>query len=80
MRAMAGPEPERALEDQQIGELWRKYRPMEGKDTTADLVIALIRKMVLELAWNVPYGSWRERESHPLRKFGIPEQEWDCDG
>jgi hypothetical protein len=33
------------LEDKRVGELWRKYRPMEGKDRTADLALAPIRKM-----------------------------------
>ncbi len=29
-------------------------------------------------ARNIPYGNWRERLSHPLRTYGISEEEWSC--
>ena len=36
------------LEDKDIGELWRRYRPLEGRDDQADLVVALVRKLVVQ--------------------------------
>jgi hypothetical protein len=35
------------LQDKQIGDLWRQYKPLEGKDATTDLVLALLRKLAL---------------------------------
>jgi hypothetical protein len=34
------------LQDKEIGELWRRYKPLEGNDATADLVMGLLRKLV----------------------------------
>ena len=65
------------LEAAHIDELWRQYRPLEGRDHNADLILALIRKLVIQGARNIPYGNWRERLSHPLRTYGISEAEWD---
>jgi hypothetical protein len=64
------------LSDQEVGELWRRYRQSAGKDPSADLVLRLIRKLVRELAWNVPYGSADERLGHALKQFGISTDEW----
>ena len=33
------------LQDRYIGDLWRKYKPLEGRDDHADLILALIRKL-----------------------------------
>ena len=30
------------LQDKEIGALWRLYRPLEGRDDHADLILALI--------------------------------------
>ena len=65
------------LQDMEIGQLWRRYKPLEGGDANADLVLALIRKLIVQQARNFPYGTWRERLSHPLRTYGISEAEWD---
>lgn len=40
----------RELQDEDIGELWRRYRPLQGKDAVADLALALIRKLVVSQA------------------------------
>jgi hypothetical protein len=72
--AMA-PKPE--LQNTEIGELWRRYRPLEGRNRQADLILALIRKLIVQEARNIPYGTWRERLSHPLRTYGISQTEWD---
>ena len=69
--------PKLELEDNYIGELWRRYRPLEGRDATADLVMALLRKLIVQQARNIPYGNWNERLSHPLRTYGISKAEWD---
>jgi hypothetical protein len=42
----------------------------------AALGVRLIRKPVREIAWNVPYGSERERLSHALRQFGMDAENW----
>jgi hypothetical protein len=68
------------LTDDEIDDLWRRYRPLHGKDATADLILALIRKLVTELALAIPYGNWNDRLSHPLRKFGITRKEWEDTG
>ena len=68
--------PEKELQDNYIGELWRRYRSLEGRDDHADLILALIRKLIIQGARNIPYGNWRERLSHPLRIYGISEAEW----
>jgi hypothetical protein len=34
------------LSDNEIAELWRQYKPLHGKDPAADLVVALIHKLV----------------------------------
>ena len=64
------------LTDKEIGELWREYQPRAGTDPDAALVVRLIRKLVREIAWNVPYGSERERLSHALRQFGMDAENW----
>lgn len=56
------------LQNNYIGELWRRYRPLEGRDDHADLILALIRKLIIQGARNIPYGNWRERLSHPCRR------------
>ena len=38
------PKPE--LQDSYIRDLWRRYNPLEGRDDHADLVLALIRKLI----------------------------------
>ena len=65
------------LRDTDIGELWRQYRPLEGSDDHADLIVALIRKLIIQEARNIPYGNWSERLSHPLRAYKISEIEWE---
>ncbi len=65
------------LHDNEIGQLWRRYKPLEGQDATADLVMALLRKLIIQQARNIPYGNWEERLSHPLRTYGISRSEWD---
>lgn len=69
------PKPE--LQDSYIGYLWRRYRPLAGRDDHADLIVALIRKLVVQQARNIPYGSWRDRLTHPLRTYGISLEEWE---
>jgi len=66
------------LEDHKVGELHRHYQALQGKDPTADVVLALIRKLVHDQASAVPYGNWVDRLSHPLRIYGISREEWDC--
>ena len=65
------------LEDKDIGEWWRRYRPLVGRDDQADLVVALVRKLVVQGARNIPYGNWQERLSHPLTAYRISLEEWD---
>ena len=65
------------LKDSDIGELWRRYRELEGRDDHADLVVALIHKLIVKQARDIPYGSWQERLSHPLRTYGITLAEWE---
>jgi hypothetical protein len=67
----------RELQNKEIGELWRRYKPLEGRDATAELVMALLRKLVIQGARNIPYGNWQERLSHPLGTYGISQTEWD---
>jgi hypothetical protein len=69
--------PKQELQNNDIGELWKRYKPLEGGDDHADLVLGLIRKLILQEARDVAYGSWREKLSHPLRTYGISEDEWD---
>ena len=69
--------PKTELQNTAIGELWRKYRPLEGRDDDADLILALIRKLILQGARDVAYGSWRDKLSHPLRTYGITLAEWE---
>ncbi len=64
--------------DDEIGRLWRHYRSLQSKD--ADLIVGLIRKLVTEIAIAIPYGSWNDRLSHPLRRFGISKEEWEDGG
>jgi hypothetical protein len=68
------------LQDKEIGELWRRYKPLEGNDATADLVMGLLRKLVIQGARNIPYGNWQERLTHPLETYGISFAEWDAHG
>ena len=68
--------PKTELRDSDIGELWRRYTSLERRDDQANLILALIRKLIVQQARNIPYGSWRERLSHPLRTYGISEAEW----
>jgi hypothetical protein len=68
------------LQDNDIGELWRRYTPLQGQDDHADLVVALIRKLIVQQARNIPYGNWQERLSHPLNTYGISVAEWDAQG
>ena len=65
------------LPDDEIGRLWRHYKPLRGTDAAADVIVELIRKLVTEVAIAVPYGNWNDRLSHPLRKFGIAKEEWE---
>jgi hypothetical protein len=65
------------LQESYIGELWRRYKPLEGRDDHADLIVALIRKLIVQQARDIPYGNWSEKLSHPLRAYGISEAEWD---
>ena len=65
------PKPE--LQNTDIGELWRRYKPLEGRDDHADLILALIRKLILQGARDMAYGSWRDKLSHPLWTYGISE-------
>jgi hypothetical protein len=67
----------RDLQDKDIGELWRRYRPLHGSDAVADLILALIRKLIVTSANSIPYGSADERLTHPLRTYGISRTEWD---
>jgi hypothetical protein len=70
--------PKQELQDSYIGELWGRYRPLKGQDDHADLIVALIRKLILQGARDVAYGTWRERLSHPLPTYGISEDEWNA--
>ena len=64
------------LEDKAIGDLWRRYHPLRGSEP-ADLIVALIRKLVIQQALMIPYGDWKDRLSHPLGKYGITAEEWN---
>jgi hypothetical protein len=68
------------LPDREIGELWRRYKPLEGQDASTDLIIALVRKLVIQGAKDIPYGNWEEKLSHPLSTYGIAKSEWDSEG
>jgi hypothetical protein len=68
------------LPDEDVGKLWRQYKLLRGKDATADLIVALIRKLIIELALAIPYGNWEDKLSHPLRKSGIAKSEWEDGG
>jgi hypothetical protein len=65
--------PNTELQDSYIGELWRRYRPLEGRDDYADLILALIRKLIVQQARDIPYGNWSEKLSHPLRTYEFPK-------
>jgi hypothetical protein len=52
------------LQDKQIGDLWREYKPLKGKGAAADLVLALLRKLVSDRAYSIPYGNWSDRLHH----------------
>ena len=65
------------LSDDEVGRLWRHYKSLQDKDAVAGLIVDLIRKLVTEVAMAVPYGSWEDRLSHPLRRFGIAKEEWE---
>lgn len=52
VRSRMAPKPEVA--DAEIGELWRRYRPLEGRDDHAGLILALIRKLIVQQARNIP--------------------------
>jgi hypothetical protein len=65
------------IEDKEVGELWRRYKPLQGQDTTADLVIMLIRKLVIDSARSIPYGWWDEKMKHPLGRYDISVAEWN---
>ena len=67
----------KTLQNQEIGDLWRRYKSLEGKDETADLILAMIRKLVSVGADGIPYGDWKDRISHPLRSYGIAPEDWD---
>jgi hypothetical protein len=54
------------LQNTDIGELWRTYKPLEGRDDHADLILALIRKLILQGARDMAYGSWKDKLSDPL--------------
>jgi hypothetical protein len=69
----------RKLANHEVGELYRHYPPLQGKDPSADLVLALIRKLVHDQAMAIPYGDWVDRLSHPLRVYGISREEWNGD-
>jgi hypothetical protein len=51
--------PKQELQNNDIGELWRRYRPLEDRDDHAELVLALIRKLILQGARDMAYGSWK---------------------
>jgi hypothetical protein len=68
------------LADDDVGRLWWHYKSLQGKDAAADVIVGLIRKLVTEIAMAIPYGSWTDRLSHPLRRFGISKEEWEEDG
>lgn len=68
------------LNYKQIGDLWRQYRPITGKDAAADLILALLRKLVTDRANSIPYGNWTDRLHHAFEAFGISAAEWDGPG
>ena len=70
----------RELQDSEIGDLWRRYKQVEGQDASTDLIVALLRKLVIQGARNIPYGNWDERLAHPLRRYGISKSEWGSVG
>jgi hypothetical protein len=60
--------PKQELQNNDIGELWRRYRPLEDRDDHAELVLALIRKLILQGARDMAYGSWKVKLwTAPLR-------------
>jgi len=44
----------RKAEDHEVGELYRRYQPLQGEDPTADLLLALIRKLVYDQVSAIP--------------------------
>jgi hypothetical protein len=40
------------LQNNYIAVLWRRYKPFKGRDDPADLIFALIRKLIIEGARN----------------------------
>jgi hypothetical protein len=42
------------LQDKEMGELWRRYKWLEEQDAIADLVMALLRKLIIQGARNIP--------------------------
>jgi hypothetical protein len=62
--------PKLEIGDCEIGELWRRYRPLEGHDDQANLILALIRMLIVQQARNIQYGKWPERLS---TRCGHPE-------
>ncbi len=65
------------LQDKQIGELWREYNPLKGKDAASDLVVALLRKLIIDRAQSIPYGNWSDRLHHAFEAFGMNKGEWE---
>jgi hypothetical protein len=57
------PTPKAELKHVYIVELWRHYRPLGGRDDHADLIHALIRKLIVQQARDIPMELERTADS-----------------
>ena len=56
-----------------VGELWRRYRSLEPQDANADLVMALIRKLIVQQAVvNLRDTEWSRLRARSLCMLATP--------
>jgi hypothetical protein len=73
------PTPKAELKHVYIVELWRHYRPLGGRDDHADLIHALIRKLIVQQARDIPMELERTADSLHFKSYGISLVDWDED-
>lgn len=61
------------MNDLQTGGLWVQYQSLRGKDKAADAVLATLRVLVQDRAREIPQGDWKDKVTHALRDFNIPQ-------
>jgi len=61
------------MNDLQTGGLWVQYQSLRGKDEAADAVLATLRVLVQDRAREIPQGDGKDKVTHALRDFNIPQ-------